>query len=102
MIASPLLVVGLVAGLWVRRWTLVVAVALIGLAISLSGWLTGWAGDQETPAAGGAILLAADLWIPLALGAALGVYLRRARQGRGQPQTSSRELQQRQDGNHTR
>jgi uncharacterized protein YneF (UPF0154 family) len=77
-VAGPLLAVGLVAGYWIRRWTLVAAVTVLGLATSLSGWLTGWAASPDTPAAGGALLLAVFFWIPLLLGAALGVYLGRA------------------------
>jgi lipopolysaccharide export LptBFGC system permease protein LptF len=100
IVATPLLVVGLVVGLWIRRWSVVAVVTLFGLSVSLSGWLMGWAGDQDTSAAGGAILLAA-LWAPLALGAALGVYLGRARHDGGRAaQTSGFGF--REPGRHSR
>jgi hypothetical protein len=70
---------GLLAGYLIRRWSLVAAVVVIGLAASLSGWLTGWAASPDTPAVGGAILLAGYIWIPLGLSAAIGVYLGRYR-----------------------
>ena len=79
IVPSALLVVGLASGLRIRRWRYVAAVILVGLTTSLTGWLTGWAGSPDMPAAGGAIILAAVVWLPLVLGAALGVGLGRAR-----------------------
>src|SRR4051794_30036344 len=85
IVAAPLLVMGLAAGYWIRRWILVVAVILIGLTTSLSGWLTGWAASPDTPAAGGAIILAIYLWLPLALGTSVGVHLGRAKERHRRP-----------------
>lgn len=77
VIFAPALAVGLLAGYLIRRWSLVAAVIVVGLAISLTGWQTGWAASPDTPAAGGAILLAWFTWIPLGLGTGIGVYLGR-------------------------
>ena len=80
IVAVPLLllVLGLLAGWLIRRWTFVAVVTLLGLAISVIGWLTGWAASQDTLASSGAFFWAILFWGPFAAGTALGVCLRRA------------------------
>jgi hypothetical protein len=75
MASLLVLIAGMVAGALVRRWSFVAGVTLIAVTISLIGWLTGLTVSQDSSAAMGAILWAAAVWIPLALGASLGVYI---------------------------
>ena len=79
ILAAPLLFVGLLAGYVLRRWSVVAAIAVVGLAASFVGWQEAWFATEDTPALGGAIILALVISLPVAVGAAAGVYLGRAR-----------------------
>lgn len=68
----PALIVGFVAGFWIRRWPLVAAVIVIGVAASLVSWQTDWVASGGL-AADVAILFAWSVWIPLVVGAGCGV-----------------------------
>jgi uncharacterized membrane protein YphA (DoxX/SURF4 family) len=64
---------GFLLGFLTRRWTAAVAAGVLSVAIALSGWVFGWTSDSETPALGGAIVLAVLLGVPFTGGACLGV-----------------------------
>jgi fatty acid desaturase len=72
ILVVPALIVGFVAGFWIRRWRLVAAVTVIGVAASLVSWQTDWVASGGL-AADVAILFAWSVWIPLVLGAVWGV-----------------------------
>ena len=76
-------IIGFLLGALVKRWSVVVGCALVALAASLSGWIFGWSGDSDTPALGGAIILALFYGLPFVAGAAIGVWGARARGQRG-------------------
>jgi hypothetical protein len=76
-VAPP--VIAFVFGVLVKRWSVALACSLVAIAVSLSGWVFGWAGDSETPAAGGAIIFAMVLGAPFVGGACLGVWVGRSR-----------------------
>ena len=75
-----------------------VALVLFGLAVSIVGWRASWFGDVDTggdfTAGGGAFVFWLIICLPLAVGAALGVFVMRSK-ARGattriQPYPSSR------------
>lgn len=84
LVAGPLLI-GLALGIWLKRWRVVVVLFLAGLAVSLVGAQADWFGDTpdgDFTADGGAIVFWLFYCAPVAVGAALGIYLTwsRARQ----------------------
>jgi hypothetical protein len=89
LVAAPCLFVGLLAGYVVRRWSVVAAVAVVGLAASVIGWQASWFATEDTPALGGAIVFALVIWLPLTFGAAAGVYFGRSRSTRRSADVSS-------------
>lgn len=82
MYSAAALLIGLGLGLWLKRWRMVLVLVLVGLAISIVGSQANWFGDVDTggdfTAAGGAIVFWLFACLPLALGAALGVYVARS------------------------
>ena len=78
--AGPALLIGLGLGIWLRSWRLVAALVAIGLTVAVVGWRAAWFADEDIPALGGAIVFELILSAPVAIGAALGVYLGRGRQ----------------------
>ena len=72
-------VVGLGLGIWLKRWRVVVALVLLGVAASIVGWKADWFGDVDTggdfTAGGGALVFWLTICAPFAVGAALGVFM---------------------------
>jgi hypothetical protein len=87
------LLIGLGLGIWLKSWRLVVALALVGLALSIVGWQANWFSDVETggdfTAGGGAFVFWLFACLPLAVGAALGVYVARSSGRRRSDDTST-------------
>jgi hypothetical protein len=79
IVGAPLLFIGLVVGLLLRRWTVVVVVTVACLLVSAIGVPLGWFGDEDMPSLGGAIILAMFFWGPFVVGLGIGVTLRRRR-----------------------
>jgi hypothetical protein len=77
--AAPALVIGLLLGIAVKRWWIVVVLAVVGVVLSTIGWQAAWFADEDTPAFGGALLFVLSICAPIAAGAGLGVYLVRSR-----------------------
>jgi len=79
-VAAPI-VVGLGLGIWLKRWRVVVVLVLLGLAVSIIGWRADWFGDTASggdfTAGGGALVFWLIICAPLAIGAALGVWMMR-------------------------
>ena len=74
--------IGLGLGIWLKSWRLIVALVVVGLAIAIVGWQANWFGDVNTggdfTAGGGAFVLWLFTCLPLAIGAAVGVYAARS------------------------
>jgi hypothetical protein len=65
-------------GLGAKRWSVACTCTVVALAVSLSGWILGWAGDSDTPALGGAITFAVIVGMPFSGAAWLGVWAARS------------------------
>lgn len=89
MFAAPALLIGLGLGILLKRWSVVAVLAAVGLVVSIVGWQASWFADEETPALGGAILFWLLIWVPVAVGAGIGVHLRRSRSRRNDQQRST-------------
>jgi hypothetical protein len=87
--AAPALFIGLVLGIWLKRWRVVLGLVIVGLVVFAVGWQAAWFDDEDTPALGGALLVELFIFAPGALGAAVGVYLVRSRRGRREVEGSS-------------
>jgi hypothetical protein len=79
--AAPALFIGLLLGIWLKRWRVVLVLVIVGLIVFAVGWQAAWFADEDTPALGGALLIELFIFAPIALGAAVGVYLMRSRAG---------------------
>lgn len=80
--AAPALFIGLVLGIWPKRWPVVLGLVIVGLVVFTVGWQAAWFDDEDTQALGAALLVELFILAPVALGAAVGVYLLRSRPGR--------------------
>lgn len=82
MYSAAGLLIGLGIGIWLKNWRVVVALVLVGLAVSIVGWQANWFGDVQSggdfTAGGGAFVFWLFICLPLAVGAALGVYVARS------------------------
>ena len=88
LIGAPLLLIGLLIGLAVRRWSLVAVVAVLGVVSTVVAWPSSWFNDSDTPASGGALIFALVAWGPLLVGVAIGVHVARERVRSGRPPSS--------------
>jgi hypothetical protein len=82
MYSAAALLLGVGLGLWLKSWRVVLALVLVGLAVSIVGWQAGWFGDVDTggdfTAGGGAFVFWLFACLPLAVGAALAVSVARS------------------------
>jgi hypothetical protein len=93
MYFAAALLIGVGLGVWLKSWRLVVALVLVGLAISTVGWQANWFSDVDTggdfTAGGGAFVFWLFACLPLAVGAALSVYVARSSGRRRRNQDST-------------
>jgi hypothetical protein len=93
MYFAAALLIGVVLGVCLKSWRLVVALVLVGLAISIVGWQANWFSDVDTggdfTAGGGAFVFWLFACAPLAVGAAFGVYVARSSRRRRPNQDST-------------